>query len=167
MISTLTGHNNSPIRSRETTEPCVIGCEVECDSVFSVSHGQIVDVGMDYDGYVVITVGVNHNEVIRYAHLNNSQFKVNQLVYPGLKLGDAHRYVVFEYCTAWKGQSRFPVRAMNYTYYKQDPRDILNGNYMPQATSTTDTYVPATALTMEYTSQDQQNEFNVSNKGGD
>jgi len=165
MIETLTGSSNSPLEPIETTEPCVIGYRVECDSVFSISHGRIAYVGHGTDGYVQVCVWVNHNELIRYGHLHNVQFDANQDIVPGIKLGDAQKYVVVEYCTSWKGDSKFPVRCYNHTYYKQDPIDILEGRYMPQSTMTMVTSIPKGKVIADYTTDDQRNEFEADNRG--
>jgi len=166
MISTLTGDANSQIRNKYSVkEPYVPGIDVFCQNVLSVTCGQIVYVGQDTTGRYSVSVKVNHNEVLRYTHLKNCQFEAGHEIFPNVKLGDADKYVRFEYCTSWKGASLFPVHINNYTFYKQDPTDILEGRYLPEANFGLTSQLPIGKVSVEYTSTTQQSEFAVDNRG--
>lgn len=130
MIADLTGSSDSQIRNSYSAKPpYLMGTEIYTQNVLIIADGQIVGAGQEADGTWSISVKVNHNEVLRYCHLKNRQFGLAYTIRKGIKIGDAKEYVRFEYCTTWQGNSKFPVRLVNYTFFRQDPTDILEGRY--------------------------------------
>lgn len=127
MISTLTGNSNSVIENKNEVSR-IKSARLLCENVYNVAHGQIVFIGTQ-DGRAFVNVKCNPSEVLRYGNLKELTCEKSYFANIGAQLGVADDYVIFEYCTLWKGQSNFPVRINNWTYYKQDPTDILEGRY--------------------------------------
>ena len=100
--------------------------------VYNIFEGTVVYIGV-YKGDGTIYVQVSNHELIRYLHLKNIQVYKGSHVDIGYYLGDIANKdgLGFEYCTQWKGNSIYPVRYNNKLYYKQNPIDILSGNYNP------------------------------------
>lgn len=127
MIDTLTGTAGSTIDNKDTVSQ-IKTARVLCDTVYNVAHGQIVYIGVE-NGRAVVNVKCNPSEVLRYGNLKELNCELNSFADIGAQLGVADGYVEFEYCTAWKGQSNYPVRINKWTYYKQNPSDVLDGSY--------------------------------------
>lgn len=127
MIDTLTGTAGSTIDNSDTVSQ-IKSARVLCDTVYNVAHGQIVYIGVE-NGRAVVNVKCNPSEVLRYGNLKELNCQQSYFADIGAQLGIADRYVEFEYCTLWKGKSNYPVRINSWTYYKQDPTEILEGLY--------------------------------------
>ena len=86
-----------------------------------------------YNGVGTVTVLVTNHEIVRYINIDNIQLERNQFLEPGTLIGKANKRkgLAFEYCTQWRGESKYPIRLNNRTYYKQNPIDLLNGLYIP------------------------------------
>lgn len=160
MISTLTGSSDpkiiTPYSGKEPYAPFV---DVECNEAFSIAYGRIVFVGHD-GAHNTITVRINDNEVLRYAHLKNYEFRAGSVVTAGIRLGRADKFVRFEYCTSWQGESKFPVHIGKFCYYKQDPTSILEGSYMPRTIAQMPReFTHVYNADVEYTNDTQKAEF--------
>ena len=127
MISTLTGDSKSIIENKDTLS-ATKSARLLCENVYNVAQGEIVDIEAS-DGRAVVNVKCNPSEVLRYGNLKEVNCAKSYTAEIGAQLGVADKYVIFEYCTAWKGRSVYPVRLNGMTYYKQDPSDVLNGLY--------------------------------------
>ena len=127
MISTLTGDSTSVIENIDTVST-IKTARLRCTDVYNVAHGQIVFIGAE-NGRAVVTVQCNPSEILRYGNLKELTCEKGYYAEIGAQLGTADKYVDFEYCTLWQGESNYPVRVKQFTYYKQDPTDILEGLY--------------------------------------
>lgn len=127
MIDTLTGTAGSKIDNTDTIST-ILSARVSCENVYNVAEGQIVDIETS-DGRAVVNVKCNPSEILRYGNLKELNCAKSYNAAIGAQLGVADDYVIFEYCTAWQGNSHYPVRVNNYTYYKQNPSDVLSGTY--------------------------------------
>lgn len=127
MISTLTGSSDSSITNTDTVST-IKSARILCENVYNIAYGQIVYIGVT-NGRAVVNVKCNPSEVVRYGNLKELNCDRNYYADIGAQIGQADDYVEFEYCTLWRGNSNYPVRINNTTYYKQDPTDILEGRY--------------------------------------
>lgn len=127
MIDILTGTAGSVIDNKDNISK-ILSARVLCDNVYNLFHGQIVYIGAS-NGRAVVNVKCNPSEVLRYGNLKELTCAKSYYAEKGAQLGIADGFVIFEYCTLWKGNSVYPVRINNFTYYKQNPSDILNGLY--------------------------------------
>ena len=127
MISTLTGDSNSTIQNTDTVST-INSAVIECTEVFNVAAGEIVYVGAEGE-HAVVNVKCNPSEILRYGNLKELTCNKGYNASIGAQLGVADKTLTFEYCTLWKGESNYAVRVNNITYYKQDPTEILNGDY--------------------------------------
>lgn len=127
MIDKLTGTAGSKIDNTDTIAT-IKSARVSCQNVYNIAPGEIVDIEAS-DGRAFVNVKCNPSEVLRYGNLKEVNCKKSYEASIGAQLGVADDYVIFEYCTAWQGQSVYPVRINNMTYYKQDPSDVLDGSY--------------------------------------
>ena len=109
------------------TWPEIPGIEYVATSVKSVCEGTVIYVGAS-DGRYVVNVQSNSNECIRYCRLKSVNVKINDKVGLDTVIGQADKFVRLEYCTTFV-KSNYVVRIYNRTYYKQDPRPLLEGQY--------------------------------------
>lgn len=139
VLNILTGGNSETCKldnekelasSRATTFTATISGVTD---VFSLFPGKVLFLGF-FEGMGTISIAVSNHEVIKYMNFDSilvTQFsKVNR----GTRLGSIHsrKGLQLEYCTQWKGESKFPSRFNNRLFYKQRPLDILNGIYVPK-----------------------------------
>lgn len=127
MISTLTGDSTTVIENKNTVAK-YNSARLKCENVYNVAHGQIVYIGTE-NGRAFVNVKCNPSEVLRYGNLKELTCMKGYFAEVGAQLGVADGEVIFEYCTLWKGASNYPVHINNWTYYKQDPTEILEGLY--------------------------------------
>ena len=127
MISTLTGNSKAKILNKDTISK-ENSARIQCEQVFNVAHGQIVYIGTS-EGRAFVNVKCNPSEVLRYGNLKELNCAQSYYATVGAQLGTADDYVIFEYCTRWQGESNYPVRINGYTFFKQDPTDVLEGTY--------------------------------------
>lgn len=129
------------------------------DEVFCLFSGTAEFVG-SFGGQQSVSLLVNKHEMIRYLNLVDTPWMRGNSIAEGDTIGKAHKkkYLGFEYCTQWKGDSKYPVRMCGRLFYKQNPMDILNGIYVPpKDIALVEDFVPANA-TVEFT-EDQVNEW--------
>lgn len=126
MIETLTGNSKSAIMNSDVSQ--INSARLQCENVYNVAHGQIVFIGAE-NGRAIINVKCNPSEILRYGNIKELNCAKGYYADIGAKLGVADSYVEFEYCTLWRGNSNYPVRVNDKTYYKQDPTEVLNGLY--------------------------------------
>ncbi len=108
--------------------PKISGCEYYSNEARCVAEGKVLFIGK-IDRYYVVNIQCNASECIRYGHLTSINVKLNDIVKPGTLIGQADKFVLFEYCTVAKGDSKYPVRIYTKTYYKQNPMKILESKY--------------------------------------
>ena len=101
-------------------------------NVYSLFPGTVLFLGY-YKNMGTITIAVSNHEIIRYLNMKDIQSWSYSSIKRGQYLGQAYSRsgLQFEYCTQWKGESKYPVRVNNNIYFKQNPIDILNGIYVP------------------------------------
>ena len=102
------------------------------NKVYSLFPGTVLFLGF-YKGVGTLSVAVSNHEIVRYLNLTEIQEWSNSKVETGTYLGTANSRtgLQIEYCTQWKGESKYPVRINTDLYFKQNPIDILNGIYTP------------------------------------
>ena len=101
-------------------------------NVYNLFPGSVLYFGT-YQGSGTVNIAVSNHEILRYLYLSELA------KWPGkeLSVGDAigtagnKHNLGIEYCTQWRGDSKYPVRVLGRTYYKQNPKDILDGLYTP------------------------------------
>ena len=110
------------------------GALIKATTVYSMSEGKVVEVGLDTDNLYVITVQYTPIDLFRYCRLSSTTVELNDYVVPTDKLGvTSDGKLRFEYCVP--DGSDYPVRISDKTYYKQNPAEILNDDrklYMSQ-----------------------------------
>lgn len=129
MTDKLTGFADSKILSEWSTKyPYCTGTLVKCSDVYNVSYGKVLFIGKMGSTYTVL-VQCNSGECLRYSNLKSVNVSSNTIILENTLIGQADESVLFEYCTAWKGESTWPVRVGNVCFYKQNPSEILSGAY--------------------------------------
>ena len=108
--------------------PTISGCEYYDTQAKSIAAGKVLYIGKS-DRYYVVNIQCNSSECIRYGHLLSINVKANDDVKEGQLIGQADKFVLFEYCTVAKGSSKYPVRIYTKTYFKQNPMKILESKY--------------------------------------
>lgn len=108
--------------------PSIPGCEYYDDKATSIVSGKVLFIGKT-DRYYIVTIQCNSSECVRYGHLLSVDVKLNDEVTEGKVIGQADKFVLFEYCTVAKGDSKFPVRIYSKTYFKQNPMNLLDSKY--------------------------------------
>lgn len=101
--------------------------------VYNLFPGTVLFLGF-YKKMGTATIAVSNHEIVRYCNLQDLQSWNYSKVKKGQLVGHAFAQsgLQFEYCTQWKGESKYPVRINNKLYFKQNPLDILNGIYVPK-----------------------------------
>lgn len=102
------------------------------DKVFNLFTGKVIYIGC-YKGMSTLSVSVSDGEIMRYLNLHNIQVVTGDIINPKKFLGEADSKNGFqlEYCSQWQAESVMPVRINNRTFFKQNPMNILNGQYKP------------------------------------
>lgn len=104
------------------------GCNINAQSVYSVSTGTVLAVDRDpKDSTWCVTVEVDSKHWIRYCHLSGSMVLVGRKLDVYTPIGYAYKNTMrLEYCTS--DNTQFPVRILNKQLYKTDPTPIIFGN---------------------------------------
>ncbi len=128
-------------------------------SVFCLFPGKVLFLGY-YKGTGSVNIAVSNHEIIRYLNLcdmkvaNGQEVSTNDLV----GIVDPTKDFQLEYCTQWKGDSKCPVRIGENLYYKQNPINILKGEYVPEAETTIANGIVRVNDTVKF-SKDQSKEW--------
>ena len=165
MISTLTKSSSSKIKQsyNVTKEPYSTGIDVICDKVYNVAYGQVVYIGYDKNNQTYeINIKCNNDEILRYGNIKKLSVSTAEYVDEGTQLGITKDYVHFEYATRWSSTQQFPVRVNKFLYFKQDPSDILEGQYLPKKEVELTFDMTSYSSKPYYTSREIHNEFNRS-----
>lgn len=96
------------------------GIDLYANNVYSFSSGVVISIGND-GKYYAVTVQYNAFISLRYLHLTSVSVGAGQSIQQGFKIGNADKYVHFEYVTKKQGDSLWSVRIGTETYYKQNP----------------------------------------------
>lgn len=122
--------------------------------VYNLFPGTVLFLGY-YKEMGTVTVAVSNHEIVRYLNLKEIQGWNNAPIAAGQLVGEAYpnSYLQFEYCTQWKGNSKYPVRVNNKLYFKQNPIDILNRLYVPSNQITLNTNITRLNSKVSFTSQ--------------
>lgn len=102
------------------------------DKVYSIFPGQVIYIGV-YKDLGTLSVKVSDFEIVRYLNLTDIQVTPGETFNEGTYLGVANKQygLQFEFCSTYQGDSKYPVRLNNETYFKQNPIAVLNGKYTP------------------------------------
>lgn len=98
------------------------GIELSAYNIYSLYAGTVAYVGKFEKRYTVI-IAYDKEHLVSYNLLTKVLCKPNEFVDIGTLIGYTNKSVRFEYLTLDK--SRWPVRVLNDTYYKNDPTDVL------------------------------------------
>lgn len=138
IIKILTGDNISKLLNEKdlrTANPTSFTATFsDVNEVFCLFTGQIEYMGMDENGLWTMNLDVTNHEIIRYMNMTSCIGNKNQWIEEGTKIGTVvpkRKNFSLEYCSEWKGYSKYPVRICGRTFYKQNPIDILDGAYVP------------------------------------
>lgn len=136
VLKALTGLSNCKIENESTlrsSDPSTFTAVISgASKIYSLFRGTVNFIG-SYEFTGTLNIAVSSHEIIRYLNLTNMQVWENMSISKGTYLGDVREkfYLQFEYCTQWKGDSKYPIRVDDRTYFKQNPIDILDGLYEP------------------------------------
>lgn len=136
IMQTLTGTTTcvwSNEKDLKSTKPTTVTAVItEANKVYSLFPGTVIYVGT-YNNVGSILIAVSNHEVLRYLNVLDIQVWVGTDVEEGQLLGTVkpHKGLKLEYGTTWQGNSNQPIRNGNSLFYKQNPKDILDGLYIP------------------------------------
>ena len=146
MIGILTGsHNSKIIEEWRTSYPSCTGYKIAATEVHNIVKGTVGQVGQSGNTYVV-TILCNPRECIRYGNITKTELKEGDTVAFGQLIGKCQKYVLFEYCSVAQSGSLWPVRINDKSFYKHNPKEILDGTYIVPEESLTSKrlYTPVT-----------------------
>lgn len=98
------------------------GIELETKEVYNAFDGKVMNVNYDDNKYSVI-VQLDSNNCIKYSGLKDVNIKLGDVLNSGDYIGSCKKSVKVEYGN--KVESKFPIRILKTTFYKQDPTDLL------------------------------------------
>lgn len=143
------------------------GVTLEAKDVYNAFGGKVMNVNKDNNKYSII-VQLDSDNCIKYSNLSNLNVKLGDVLNSGDLIGNCKKSVVVEYAN--RSESKFPVRIMKTTLYKQDPTDILSSGVSPVkrnpyddiqlGTSYLDLYVDSDLLNGDIT-EEEYNESRV------
>lgn len=136
IMRTLSGHTNciltneKDLKSRRPKSFTALISNI--DKVHNLFPGSVLYYGT-FEGSGTVNIAVSNHEIVRYLYLSEINNWPGSNLEEGALIGTAGRRhtLGFEYCTQWRGDSKYPVRVLNRTYYKQNPIDLLDGAYIP------------------------------------
>lgn len=102
------------------------GIDIYAGNVYSYASGVVTSISMDKN-YYAVTVQYNAFVSLRYLHLESVSVSAGQPIQQGFKIGNADKYVHFEYVTKKQGDSLWAVRIGTETYYKHNPMNMIGG----------------------------------------
>lgn len=104
------------------------GVDIDAESIHSICQGVVIFVGNDSEDNVSITIQYDASQCIRYCHLSKSYVSSGDLIENGQLIGEADKFVRFEYCNKTKDNSIWSVRISNLTFYKHNPESYADGS---------------------------------------
>lgn len=110
------------VSNYKQTVSTTTGINIYGDGVYAYASGVVLAVGKD-EAYYTVTVQYDTYSCLRYGHLDNVDVSAGDIIQSGFRIGQAHKFVHFEYVT--KSSSIWPVRVGTETYYKQDPAKMI------------------------------------------
>lgn len=111
----------------DQTVPYHTSADILADMVYSISGGQVISVRNEENKTVSVSVLVNSNQLVRYGNLKIANVLEYETVSIGTSIGEADKYVKFEYCTKSQDNSKWPVRFPKYQFFKQNPNLLIEG----------------------------------------
>lgn len=111
----------------DKTLPYSTGLEIKADEVFSICPGKVISVNYTSLSTYFVSVLVNEHQMVIYANLKSVSVKVGQEISFRTFIGNANKFVRFEYCTDVQDESKWVVRTKSITMYKHNPLGILTG----------------------------------------
>ena len=136
VIQTLTGNTNSIIKNEKDLKSkrpqSYTALISNVNKIYNLFPGSVLYYGV-YKGTGTVNIAVSNHEVLRYLYLSEIANWPGADLQTGELIGTAgnQHTLGLEYCTQWRGESKYPVRILGRTYYKQNPKDILDGLYSP------------------------------------
>ena len=100
------------------------GVDLPSKNVYSYCDGVVLAVGKVNNHYCV-TVQYDVFNLLRYDHLSTIMVGAGDIIQTGTVIGIADRFVHFEYATKEKNSSKWSVRVGTQTYWKQDPKGLI------------------------------------------
>lgn len=155
ILKTLTGSTTAKLKNesdlKKTSPSTYTATFSGVKKVYNLYPGTVLFLGY-YKGLGTITVQVSPYEILRYCNLTDIQVWFNTEIETDdfLGIADPHKGLQIEYCTSGPDTSRFPVRINETTYYKQNPIELLNGNWSPEEPTESTDYLsfPSDTITM-------------------
>ena len=107
---------------------------LEATTVYSPYYGTVSNVSGNHRfGYEVV-ISINPNQAIKFSHLKNTILEWNQTVDVGQKVGEANKYVSFEYITTYV-KNQYDTKVGGVKMYKDDPAKVIDPNNSVMKTS--------------------------------
>lgn len=98
--------------------------DIATDKVYNIHDGVVVDICKE-GNYLIVTVQVDYQTILRYGHLSSVSVNAGAAIEEGMEIGEASKFVSFEYCTADSRSQKFPVYIGTLKFYKYDPSKVL------------------------------------------
>lgn len=103
------------------------GVDIEAKSVHSICQGVVLLIGQNkFDNLYEITIQYDANICLRYCNLDMVYVSAGDAVIDGTMVGNAYRFVHFEYINRTQAMSPWPVHIGPVTYYKHDPEQFAD-----------------------------------------
>ena len=128
--------------------------------VYNIIPGTVIFFGF-FNNLGTLYVSISDYEVIRYMNLGSVTVRRSDELEKGAFLGEVakNKSLLVEYCTEYQQGSPYPVRFNEWTYYKQNPIDILDGVYWPYQKGEVMNGVVRPNNTVEFTDQQKMEWF--------
>lgn len=123
-LDIITNNQNPEILNNwKMTPPYHTSIDIVGDKIYSITSGRVIQITHS-DNIYWINIQLSKEELIRFGNIIDPKVYVNSTVAVKDFIGIAYKFVKFEYCNL--EISKFPVRVLDLTYYKQDPFLILH-----------------------------------------
>lgn len=146
------------------------GVDIEAKSVHSICQGVVLLIGQNKsDNLYEITIQYDANICLRYCNLDTVYVSAGDAVIDGTMVGNAYRFVHFEYINRTQATSPWPVHIGPVTYYKHDSEQLADGSSTLLSSSLTEMEVVQGDREfgpIEIT-EAMKGEFDVGNRGDD
>lgn len=102
------------------------GVDIECDYVYSVFDGVVIQICM-LDEHMSVTVQYNGTYSVRFSHMKRVDCNAGQLIKRGDLIGSSDEFVHFELLTSYRSEYGSKVIVGDLELFKSDPIDIVLG----------------------------------------
>ena len=100
---------------------------LEANEVFNGYTGRVSLISGDPRSKYDVVVQLNLNQAVKYGNLKSVNVKMGDFIDIGTKIGDASRWLKFEYMNT-SVHNQFPFRIGDVQMYKDDPLNVLDPN---------------------------------------